>query len=165
VFFKCCKFRLSVDNADLSLQAAIGGTAKQFHVSCVKDKVFRFSVSAKPMWFFPSFLVVFFRSPVITSSSPFTYGSTTRIHDRSVVHGSTTVRARQGKATRKKKSGYGVDSLMLSVLLLIRARSSPHTFLHVDVGTTAEHYLIDHRHAKHKMKPPTPHSSRREFPR
>jgi hypothetical protein len=50
--FGRCKFRLDSDSVGCLLQSAIGGLAKDFNVSQLSDRVFRFSVSCRQVGFF-----------------------------------------------------------------------------------------------------------------
>ena len=45
--FGRCKFRLSSDSVGFILQATLGGTAADFSVLALSDRVFRFSVSSR----------------------------------------------------------------------------------------------------------------------
>ncbi|TVU16793.1 hypothetical protein EJB05_36948, partial [Eragrostis curvula] len=47
-----CKFRLTEDSIAHLLQAILGGNARSFNVVCLKDRVYRFSVSSKQVGFF-----------------------------------------------------------------------------------------------------------------
>lgn len=59
VAFGRCKFQLSPDSVGLMLQATIGGVASDFRVLLLRDHVFRFTVSCKPVGFFISRLISF----------------------------------------------------------------------------------------------------------
>lgn len=52
VSFGQCKFKLCPVTVSLILQAAIGGSAPHFKVSCLNDRTFKFFISSKPERFF-----------------------------------------------------------------------------------------------------------------
>lgn len=59
VAFGRCKFQLSIENVGLILQATIGGVASDFRVLLLRDRVFKFTVSSKPVGLFISKLASF----------------------------------------------------------------------------------------------------------
>lgn len=63
--FGRCKFRLFSESVGTLLQATIGGSAKQFYVSQLGDRTFKFVVSTKSVGLFVANLRSF--SPVIRS--------------------------------------------------------------------------------------------------